>query len=227
VALVSPRPAAALLVVVSVSVLASGSVERPRPRAPELAAPPPEPEPVPPLEEDQALADLTERVHRVIASWQPPSGLPQADLGEVAYTIARVARDQPAPRRAAALLMSLAFFEGFHFARFVDDGSCNRVTIRVEGRRQWREGPKLPVKADCDHGDAYSLWQVHERGGMPARALGERDFAARAALAIAARDPSLCGYTGEAANPLSTCPKARERLAFARRAESELDAAVR
>jgi hypothetical protein len=190
------------------------------------------PTPIPPLEGD-AVAITAEKIRAVIASWPSPYGIPQADLGEVAYTIARVASDESDAKTAASLLMSLGFFEGAHFAKYVDDGTCNRLQTKrvlVDGRRQTvvarqlsDEERALLAYGNCDHGDAYSLWQVHARDGMPAAALFDRDYAARAALTIARRDMTLCAYTGEAANPKSSCPLAKERLAFAARARAALE----
>ncbi len=155
-----------------------------------------------------------------------------ADLSDVANDIAFTAvRDEPAwpddarRDRTALLLASIAFYEGVHFAAYVDDGRCQawghylalRLPVPGDGARYMHYGT-------CDHGAAQSLWQVHSvtlqnpTEVATSANLLDRRYAAHIALRLARQSLSATGtlryYTGEWSGP---CPKAEDRLSFALR----------
>lgn len=184
---------------------------------------------------DYAQQRLAAHVLSVIEGW-PKAQVEMANLGDVADDIAFTAiHDDPAwiddtyRDQTALLLASLAFYEGVHFAAYVDDGRCQawgklialRLPMPAEGARYMRLGT-------CDHGAAQSLWQVHSvelqspRESATTENLLDRRYAAHIALRLARQSlnatSTLRYYTGEWSGP---CPKADERLSFAIR---EIDA---
>lgn len=177
---------------------------------------------------------LAVHLEGVMRGWAPkadaPGGLRASALGDlaaIAKDIAAVALDPAMPSfskdesgaRAGILLAAIAFFES-GFRDYVDSGRCNDPAWRSsdEGRRM------LAAHADCDHGIAVSIWQIHPstlyferlREEATAEKLRDRRYAASVALRLAYRSiegsGSLAGYTGE--DP-SFCPKADARLNFA------------
>lgn len=154
-----------------------------------------------------ATAILSQRPHT-------DPGLAQDVAEDVA---AVVAEEEPAfandddRSRTGVLMVSIARFES-EYAKWVDDGRCNDAAWRqsADGKREMRKG-------DCDHGHAYSLWQVHPYAGHDAADLTDRRKAISAALELARRSlrmgAGLCRYTGE---PLDNCPKGTARLEAAK-----------
>lgn len=186
--------------------------------------------------DDDAHVKLTGYITAVMESW--PSGyLPTVDELDLGHDIAAAALEKPSsdPSQDAVLLAALAYWEGARFASYVDDGSCNDPNWReagiVEGRHLvrgvvhefWTSQELMLAGGDCDHALARSLFQIHPIVDRASSvydlcnrdALSDRRTAASCALALARMDPSLCSYTGERGD---YCPKAEERLAWARKA---------
>lgn len=184
---------------------------------------------------DYAQDRLAAHVLSVIESW-PKAQTEMADLGDVANDIAFTAiHDDPAwiddvyRDQTAMLLASLAFYEGVHFAAYVDDGRCQAWGKLIALHLPMpAEGAKYMHYGTCDHGAAQSLWQVHSvtlqnpTEVATSENLLDRRFAAHIALRLARQSlnatSTLRYYTGEWSGP---CPKADERLSFAIR---EIDA---
>jgi hypothetical protein len=187
------------------------------------------------------MQNLIGYVLAAMLAWFPLSKHPEPEVksaaryAEVARAIAEVALDPgepplfdgPAGRARTALVdAGIAALEG-GFRAYVDDGSCNAVAF-LAGRRP-----------HCDHGRAYSIWQIQTARGMSlhgdtwqwwslrspeARITGpdliaDRKLAARLALHIARKSirdyGSLCAYTGEKCR--GAHPNADARLALADR----------
>lgn len=184
---------------------------------------------------DLEVVRLALHLERVLGSWSPAvREVGTVALPELARDLAAAALDLGSPRfegdaagaRAGILLGALAYFEGARFARYVDDGSCNDDSWRADPVGRWT----MRNWGDCDHGHAYSLFQIHAGDlylgdhcplfGSPEHVTGEklrdRGYAARLALCIAHRSltasGTLSGYTGEDSRD---CPKADARLNFA------------
>lgn len=132
------------------------------------------------------------------------------DIAKVALSEDRVFGDDASGQKTALLLVSIAHYEtGKSWATWVDDGRCNDIEWR-NMHAEWLRG------GGCDHGNAYSIFQVHPPGDDPR--IGKlyatnRRMAASAALFIARKSiqagVGLCGYTGET---YPNCPKAQHRL---------------
>jgi len=175
----------------------------------------------------------------VVSRWTP-AGIPHVPLEDLTRDIAEVTVAEgpawpvsdedgmgKAHRHTAVLLATLAYWEGARFAAYVDDLSCNGwMALRHAGKPVPPEGKRLLEFGNCGGGKAYSLWQVetHDlQDGDDVHVfgpgnLGDRKFAARAALLIARvsyrQRGNLSGYTGESKDDH---PKADVRQAFARR----------
>jgi hypothetical protein len=133
-----------------------------------------------------------------------------ADVGAVAEEL-----EPKSPRRAAVLLVALAFMEG-GLAADVDTGPCYRPLL---------SSPR------CDGGAAFSLWQIRlgagstSEGWTGADLQGDRRKAARVALRMAWRSIRACSRRGHDAGlrayASGSCDRGQEasaaRLDLARR----------
>jgi len=159
----------------------------------------------------------------------PPAVIPAVPYEPLARDIAQAAlkRGSSDPAADAVFLAGLAYWEGARFAHYVDAGLCNDEGWRESGEDQgWTASMLIKAGGNCDHGRAHTLWQIWPKDDptspLYAKCRSEivtrdRVGAALCALAIASSDESLCRYTGET---WPHCPKAEERLEFARQALS-------
>jgi hypothetical protein len=180
-----------------------------------------------------AHVKLAAYVMEIMNSW-PKASIPAADYASVAEDITSACLVNPSsdPHEDAVVLAALAYWEGARFASYVDECLCNDPGWReegfddsphVRGKASFTAGHLMHIGGDCDGGRARSLWQIHADGiqldGQPvlgADLCASREHAAWVALRLARKDPTLCSYSGE--DPASGCPKAEQRVTFAKRA---------
>ncbi len=177
-------------------------------------------------------AKLVAYVNKAMQSWRPSRD--DVFYTSVAYDIATVAFENPPAfakdldkSQSAILLAAVAFWES-GYARWVDDGLCNRPDELRERKLGW--------SGACDGGIAVSLWQVHpengivltQDGGWHLRTSSDVDYIARESMLASRRTSArvalaimrqslrngggLCQYSGE----VGPCPKADVRLNCAR-----------
>ena len=157
----------------------------------------------------------------IISHWAP-AAVPSVPVEDVARDIAAAVTTsgpvwpgERGEKRSAVLLASLAYWEGARFAAYVDRLDCNRW--QAPGARKPVEAQHLLPFGHCDHGKAFSLWQIWPRDDERA-AMSDRFYAATRALELvkasyAARG-NLSAYSGESAD---AHPKADIRERFAAR----------
>lgn len=167
------------------------------------------------------VAELAAWLAAIMMKWTP-AAVPAVPAEDVAQDIAQAvvlegSVAELGEKKTAGLLASLAYWEGARFARYVDDGSCNAWQAGRLGLLT-QEAKKLLAYGHCDHGRAFSLWQIWPRDAEEKTALAVRSYAARRALERVksswATRGNLSAYAGE---PRDRHPKADEREAFARR----------
>lgn len=174
---------------------------------------------------------VADYVRGIMDAWPHATVLPSVDYDEVAEDIAAAVLEDPSdqPWEDAVMLASLGWWEGARYAQYVDDHRCNDLTWRA----QKENAALLHHGGTCDGGLAWSLWQIHPINDVSSRLsrwcrrelMEDRRSAARCALELARVDPSLCGYTGEAAycarGEACVCPKAKQRRDWALKALRE------
>lgn len=225
------------------------SVDVPTPRAPVSAEPEEHQEgapiasaalPAPPPEIAKAdpvkVEAMKDYLLVAMKAWSPARTMPHKDIGHydaIATDIASVVLSPSEPtlfvgdddkHRTAILITTLAFFEG-RFLTYVDNGDCNDRGWRKEA---WKK-KQIWAPNICDGGYAYTLWQIHDEGGIElsngewtykfgsvkgADMVANRQLAVTTALHFVRKSlrvsHGLCGYTGD-----DGCSKATTRMRFA------------
>ncbi len=169
-------------------------------------------------------------------TWSPAKTMPHKDISHydaIAQDIASVVLSPSEPtlfegdddkHRTAILITTLAFFEG-RFLTYVDNGDCNDGAWRKEA---WNK-KEIWAPNICDGGYAYTLWQIHDEGGIELSngewtykfgSVKGTDMVANRQLAVVTAlhfvrkslrvSHGLCGYTGD-----DGCSKATTRMRFA------------
>ena len=212
-------------------------------------------EPIAPVEDNHEKIDaLSKYTYESMKSWATPKTSSDDDrFHSIANDISTVVLDSNEPTiwnsdasrgKAAIYLATLGYWEGFHFAEYVDKGLCNDI--------KWvatKEGREKTLGANCDGGYAYSIYQIHPEGGIILTQDGwtkrwadrtghvkfydgqdliaDRKIATKVALHMVRQSihmgGNLCGYSGEGATMDEDgkihygggCPKAADRQNFA------------